>query len=126
MISMVGEDYLTLDAIKRNGGVRPDHHWKENLLAVKASAKLARRLDLALVTFHAGFLPPLRGDTERTKLVGRLREIVEVFAHEGVRVGFETGQESAVTMLGLLDEIGRPTAGINFDPANAVLYGTGN
>lgn len=126
MIGMRGEDYSTLETIKRTGGVRADHHWKENLVAVKASAKLASKLALPLVTLHAGFLPHVRGDSERTKLVGRLREIADVFGHEGVKVGFETGQESAVTLLDVLDEIGRKNVGVNFDPANLVLYGTGN
>lgn len=126
MMSMKGEDYSSLEAIKRTGGVRADHHWKENLAAAKLNAKLASRLALPLVTFHAGFLPHLRGDSERTKLVGRLRELADVFGHEGVRIGFETGQESAVTMLDVLDEIGRKNVGVNFDPANFVLYGAGN
>jgi len=126
MMSMKGEDYSSLASIQRTGGVRADHHWKENLAAAKANAKLASRLALPLVTFHAGFLPHLRGDSERTKLVSRLRELADVFGHEGVRIGFETGQESAVTLLDVLDEIGRKNVGVNFDPANLVLYGTGN
>jgi len=126
MIGMVGEDYTTLESIRRTGGVRPDAHWKENLAAAKTSAKLAKRLVLPLVTFHAGFLPDVRGERERTKLVGRLQEIADVFAHEGVRLGLETGQESAVTMLDVLDEIGRPNVGVNFDPANLILYGMGD
>jgi sugar phosphate isomerase/epimerase len=124
MMGMAGEDYSTLETIRRTGGVRPDHHWKENLHAAQANARVARQIGVTLVTFHAGFLPHERG-AERTKLVGRLRELVDAFGREGVRVGFETGQESAVTLLDVLAELDRPTAGVNFDPANMLLYGTG-
>lgn len=124
MMSTKGEDYSTLETIARTGGVRPDHHWKENLLAAKGNAKVAKQIGVDLVTFHAGFLPHDQG-TERTKLVNRLREIADVFGHEGVRIGLETGQESAVTLLGVLAEVGRPNVGVNFDPANMILYGMG-
>jgi sugar phosphate isomerase/epimerase len=54
-----------------------------------------------------------------------------VFAAEGVRVGLETGQEDAPTLLGVLEEVNRPLGdrqrvGVNFDPANIILYGMGD
>ena len=58
-------------------------------------------------------------------MVARLREIADIFAAHGVRVAFETGQESAETLVGVLDELCRPGVGVNFDPANMILYGMG-
>ena len=43
-----------------------------------------------------------------------------------MRVALETGQEQADTLLGVLDELDRPDVGVNFDPANMVLYGMGD
>jgi L-ribulose-5-phosphate 3-epimerase len=126
MTSMKAEDYSTLASIRRTGGLRPDGHWSANLEIAKADALLARSLSLPLVTFHAGFLPHDPSDPERAKLVGRLRTVVDVFADQGVRVGFETGQETAETLLGVLAELDRPSAGVNFDPANMILYGMGD
>jgi sugar phosphate isomerase/epimerase len=126
MTSMRGEDYSTLETIRRTGGVRLDEHWKENLANAEHDARIAQQLALPLVTFHAGFLPHERRDPERAKLLDRLRRIVDVFATRGVRVGFETGQETAETLLDCLDELDRPAAGINFDPANMILYGMGD
>jgi sugar phosphate isomerase/epimerase len=74
------------------------------------------------VSFHAGFLPHHAG-RERDTLIARMREMVDRFAAEGVRVAFETGQESAETLLAVLQELERPQAGVNFDPANLILYG---
>jgi sugar phosphate isomerase/epimerase len=121
MMGMAGEDYSTLASIRTTGGVRPDRHWEENRRAAGANAALARELGLGLVSFHAGFLPEERGP-ERAKLVARLREIVDRFGEHGVRAAFETGQERAATLLGFLEELDRPDAGVNFDPANMLLY----
>jgi len=126
MMGMRGEDYSTLDAIRRTGGVRPDADWEENLAAAGANADLARELGVGLVTFHAGFLPHERRDPLRKVMIERLRAITDAFAARGVRVALETGQEQADTLLGVLDELDRPDVGVNFDPANMVLYGMGD
>jgi sugar phosphate isomerase/epimerase len=38
----------------------------------------------------------------------------------------ETGQEPAHVLLNFLKDVGRPNLGINFDPANMILYGSGD
>lgn len=124
MMGTVGEDYSTLATIRETGGVRPDAHWEANRRNASACARLARGLGLELVTFHAGFLPEEHG-AERTKLLARLREIVDRCAEHGVRVAFETGQETATNLREFLHELARPSAGVNFDPANMILYGMG-
>lgn len=124
MMSTVGEDYSTLATIRVSGGVRPDEHWEANRAAASANARLARELGLGLVSLHAGFLPEESG-VERAKLVARLREVVDRFGEHGVRVAFETGQERAATLLAFLGELDRPDAGVNFDPANMLLYDMG-
>ena len=123
MMAMAGEDYSSFESIRRTGGVGPDERWPENLAAARADAELAWRLRLPLVTFHAGFLPEQREDPRRAVLLERLRALVDVFAERGVAVGFETGQESAATLLDALADLQRPEAGVNFDPANLLLYG---
>lgn len=125
MMGTLGEDYSSLESIARTGGVRPDATWPANLIAARASARLARRLHIPLVTLHAGFIPHEAG-SERRKMVERLRTIADVFDDAGVRLAFETGQESAETLLGALAELDRPSVGVNFDPANMVLYSMGN
>ncbi|MFQ5654688.1 MAG: sugar phosphate isomerase/epimerase family protein [Planctomycetota bacterium] len=126
MMAMAGEDYSSLESIRRTGGVRPDRHWSTNLRAAAESAQLARRIGIPLVSFHAGFIPEERDDPLRRTMLERLRAIVDRFADQGVGVAFETGQESAATLLAALDDLDRPAAGINFDPANMILYGMGD
>lgn len=124
MMATKGEDYSTLETIRVTGGVRPDSTWAENLSAAEADARIAGELGLQLVTFHAGFIPHEREDPERAVLMDRLSRIIRVFAARGVSVGFETGQETASTLLEALAEL--PGAAVNFDPANMILYGMGD
>ncbi len=134
MMGTAGEDYSTLETIKATGGIAPDHTWPDNLAAAKHNAALAKRLGITLVTFHAGFLPHDRADPRRPILLDRLRQLAEIFADHGVQIAFETGQESAGTLLAILVDINsslaartpKLTVGVNFDPANMILYGMGD
>lgn len=127
MMRMRGEDYSTLESIRRTGGVRLDENWETNLENARRMANLAAGpVGISLVTFHAGFLPPDSFAPARKVMVERLRQIIDVFANSGVQVGFETGQETADTLLSVLAELNRPTAGVNFDPANMILYDHGD
>jgi sugar phosphate isomerase/epimerase len=126
MMGMVGEDYSTLETIRETGGVRVTEHWEANLAAAGECADAARALGLDLVSFHAGFLPHSQDDPERSVLLERLRTLVDVFAARDVRLAFETGQETAETLLSVLEELERPSAGVNFDPANMILYAMGD
>jgi len=126
MMATRGEDYTTLASIRATGGLVPDRHWPENRRSAGEIAALAARLGLGLVSFHAGFLPEERGDPEREKLLERLRTVADVFSAAGVRLALETGQETAATLVEVLDDLERPDVGVNFDPANMLLYGTGD
>ncbi|MFO0838962.1 MAG: sugar phosphate isomerase/epimerase family protein [Phycisphaerae bacterium] len=126
MLRTCGEDYTTLESIRQTGGVRPDEHWLANIAAARENARLARILGVNLVTFHAGFIPEQRGHAVRTLMIQRLREMIDCLGEHGVCAAFETGQETAETLLDALAELDRPTVGVNFDPANMLLYGMGD
>ena len=126
MMEMAGEDYSTLESIRQTGGVRLDEHWQQNLAAARANAAIAEELGIQLVTFHAGFIPHEGGDPLRSQMLERLREICDVFLDRSIEVAFETGQETAETLLDALRELDRSGVGVNFDPANMILYGMGD
>jgi sugar phosphate isomerase/epimerase len=126
MLATVGEDYTTLESIRQTGGVVPDHTWEQNWRNIQAVAELAQRLGLPLVTFHAGFLPHDEQDPAFGRLLARIRQIADLFARNGIQLGFETGQETAETLVAFLQKLQRPNVGVNFDPANMILYDQGD
>jgi len=126
MFTCVGEDYGTLESIRRTGGVAPDETWDENWRNIRKTAELARRLRFALVSFHAGFLPDQPGSSDYGKLMDRVDRIAGAFAAAGCTLALETGQENAAALKGFLDRLGRGDVGANFDPANMILYGMGD
>jgi L-ribulose-5-phosphate 3-epimerase len=131
MFAPKDEDYSTLDSIKATGGLRPDATWDANLKAAEANAIMAARLAIPLVTFHAGFIPHNPADPARDAMIQRLRAVAETMAARNIRVALETGQEHADTLLHALDDINQPLpdkarVGVNFDPANMILYSMGD
>jgi len=125
MLTTVGEDYTTLGSIRRTGGVRPDEYWEENLSRARRCAAIAGELRVGLVTFHAGYIPEddpaLRGI-----MVERIAAVAAMFSEHGVRIGLETGQETAELLLDVLQTPDLQGVGVNFDPANMILYGMGD
>jgi sugar phosphate isomerase/epimerase len=126
MFGCVGEDYSTLETIRLTGGLAPDATWEQNWTNILTTAALAQQLGLKLVTFHAGFLPHEAKDPGFAKMLRRLAETADVFQAAKIAVGLETGQETAPALVRLLRKLNRPNVGVNFDPANMILYDKGN
>lgn len=125
MMGCVGEDYATIQKIKETGGVMPDETWPATLTNMRRAAPVARRLGMKLVTFHAGFIPHEAESAEFKKGVERVGEVAKTFASEGIAVALETGQEPAPALVEFLRALDRKDVGVNFDPANMLLYGSG-
>ena len=126
MFGTVGEDYTTIESIARTGGVVPDATWDKNWDNIQNIADIAHQLELRLVTFHAGFLPHDEADPAFARLRKRIGLIADLFAAKGIDLAFETGQETADTLKLFLEKLGCPNVGVNFDPANMILYDKGD
>ena len=126
MLSGVGEDYSSLESIKATGGVVPDDSWPATRLRAQQVAQLAGDNGIGLVTAHAGFIPHDGAFERRGVVLERVGELADIFQAHGVKLGLETGQESASTLLEALDLLAHPNVGVNFDPANMILYGMGD
>jgi hydroxypyruvate isomerase len=126
MFGCVGEDYSTVESIRATGGIAPDATWEQNLKNIRAIVKLAAQLGLKLVTFHAGFLPHDESDPSFVRMMERLTIVAKMFAAENISLGLETGQETATALATLLKKLSCPNLGVNFDPANMILYDKGD
>lgn len=126
MFRTVGEDYTTMETIRLTGGIAPDATWEQNRANIAATVPVAAQLGMRLVTFHAGFLPHDEADPAYATLSQRLREVADVFGAAGIKVGLETGQETAEALRDLLQALDHDGLTVNFDPANMVLYDKGD
>jgi L-ribulose-5-phosphate 3-epimerase len=126
MFGFPGEDYSTPETIRVTGGIAPDDMWPRNWEHVQASADLAQKLGLKLITFHAGFLPHEEQDPHRARMEKRLAQVAELFRAKGIVLALETGQETAPVLVQFLQKFQASNLAVNFDPANMILYDRGN
>ena len=126
MFGAVGEDYSTLDSIRQTGGIVPDETWPQTFDNFRRMAPMVSQAGLDHITFHAGFLPHDPTDPDYAKLTNRLEKIADLFADHGLTCCLETGQEEAGALRSFLDTLNRPNVGVNFDPANLILYDKGD
>jgi sugar phosphate isomerase/epimerase len=125
MIGFAQEDYSTLETIKKTGGIVPDECWDINrqrfLTAIEATAALG----VPYLSSHFGFLD-LSDPACAGKLIQRVRLLADAAAERNVMVLMETGQERADELKTFLQTLNHPALGVNFDPANMILYNKGN
>ncbi len=126
MVGCIGEDYSTLDSIRLTGGIAPDATWEQNVKNISACAAIAKQMGLKLVTLHAGFLPPDESHPAFAKMLQRLDVVADIFRVHNILLGLETGQETAPELACLLQKMNHPNIGVNFDPANMILYDKGD
>lgn len=126
MFGCEGEDYTTMETIRRTGGIVPDATWDTNWRNIQRTAAIAGEMGLGVVTFHAGFLPHEESDPAFAVLLERMQRVADVFAAGRIHLGLETGQETAETLAAFLRRLGRSNVGVNFDPANMILYDKGD
>ena len=125
MLNFAGEDYSTIDQIRKTGGYVPDAEWPLRKRISMEGARLARELGMSSVMAHIGFVPP-KGKAGYETMIGRVRELAGAFADHGISLLMETGQEPAAELLHFLHDLACPNVHINFDPANMILYGAGD
>jgi len=125
MIGFPQEDYSTLDSIKKTGGIMPDDCWERNrVLALDAIDFTARR-GVDFLSLHAGFIDHTDEGGYR-KFCGRMTELADAAQAQNIMLLLETGQETAEDLRNCLEDLAHPALGVNFDPANMILYDKGD
>lgn len=125
MIDFPQEDYSTLDTIKVTGGVVPDQHWKKNRQLFEGAAKATSRLGVKFLSMHAGFID----ESDKImvqKVQTRIRTLADIAKTNGLTLLLETGQEAAKDLRHFLETLKHDSVGVNFDPANMILYDKGD
>jgi L-ribulose-5-phosphate 3-epimerase len=107
-------------------GLVPLAYRYERLKMLLRGADFTAWLGVKDMVTHVGFIPENPNDPDYRSLVSSLRYLVQYCRGRGVNFLFETGQETPVTILRAIEDIGLDNIGVNLDPANLILYGKGN
>lgn len=120
-----GESYADIPTVKETVGLVPPATRAARTKEMKEIADFARLLGVGAVGLHVGFVPHDASDPLYGQVVQVTQEICDHCKRNGQTFHLETGQEEADTLLRFMADVGRPNLFINFDPANMILYGTG-
>jgi sugar phosphate isomerase/epimerase len=120
-----GESYADIPTVARTVGLVPPETRAERTQELKEISDFARLLGVDAVGLHVGFVPHDRSDPLHKQVVAVTQEVCDHCRGNGQRLHLETGQEAADTLLQFIAEVGRGNLFINFDPANMILYGSG-
>jgi len=107
-------------------GIVPVAYRAHRLQELVQCARFAKMLGVPDVCTHVGFIPENPRDPLYFEVVAAIRWLCGEYAALGIRFNMETGQETALTLLRVLEDADRPNLGLNFDPANLILYGKSN
>ena len=121
-LSYTGQDW---DHPEETVGLFPASTRSERMVATCRQMEWAARRGIRLVSCHAGFVPEERNATY-ARFVADMKPLLRFAATCGQEFLFETGSESTAALLRLLGDLDEPNAGINFDPANVLIYGKGD
>jgi L-ribulose-5-phosphate 3-epimerase len=125
MINFPQEDYSTLESIKATGGIVPDDCWWDNRELALGAIELTAELKVKFLSMHFGFIEN-RDIAKAKTLIERIKMLADKAAEYNIMLLMETGQETAHELRDFLEKLHHPALGVNFDPANMILYDKGN
>ena len=120
-----GESYADIPAVVRTVGLVPPETRIARLGEMKEISDFAWLLGVGAVGLHIGFVPHDAADPLYGQVVAVTRELCDYCRANGQNLHLETGQETAETLLGFLGDVGCNNLFVNFDPANMIMYGSG-
>jgi sugar phosphate isomerase/epimerase len=120
-----GESYADIPTVARTVGLVPPKERAARTKEMKEIADFAKLLGCNVVALHIGFVPHDRSLPLYKEIVAVARDVCDHCAKNGQSLHLETGQETADDLLAFIHDVERKNLLINFDPANMILYGTG-
>ncbi len=120
-----GESYADIPTTVRTVGLVPRETRAARLAEMTEISDFAKLLGCDTVALHIGFVPADRKGPDYKDLLNCTRDLLDHVAGNGQHLNLETGQESADHLLEFIHDVARDNLFINFDPANMILYGSG-
>jgi sugar phosphate isomerase/epimerase len=112
--------------VKRTVGFIPRETRAGRERRTYEACDFAAEVGAAGIATHIGFVPEDASDEDYIAVRAMVRRICDYAAKRNQTFALETGQEPAPVLLDFIRDVDRENLGINFDPANMILYGTGD
>jgi L-ribulose-5-phosphate 3-epimerase len=107
-------------------GLVPHQYRAARLDRIKKASEFAQQCGIPAVQTHCGFIPENPNDILYKEVVLAIREAASSCKNHGQNFRCETGQETPITLIRAIKDVGLDNIGVNFDLANLILYGKGN
>jgi len=107
-------------------GLVPRETRDARIAHIKKASDFAKLCGIAAVQTHCGFIPENPNDPVYKETVATMREVVGYCKRNGQNFRYETGQETPITLVRAIQDVGLDNQGVNFDLANLILYGKAN
>jgi len=121
-----GESYADIPTVQRTVGYIPTATRAEREKRTLECSDFAAAVGAPSIATHIGFVPEDSSDPDYVGVRDMVRRICDYAAARNQTFALETGQEPARTLLHFFKDAGPGNLRINFDPANMILYGTGD
>ena len=120
-----GESYADIPTVSKTVGLVPPETRAARTQEMKEIADFAKLLRCQVVALHLGFVPHDTASALYAEVLEVTRDVCDHCQANGQNLHLETGQESAEGLLQFIHDVDRDNLFVNFDPANMILYGTG-
>jgi L-ribulose-5-phosphate 3-epimerase len=107
-------------------GLVPRETRAARLAHIKKASDFAKQCGISAVQTHCGFIPENPNDALYKETVAAMRDVAEYCRKNGQDFRYETGQETPITLVRAIRDVGTDNQGVNFDLANLILYGKAN
>lgn len=110
----------------RTIGLVPRDMRVERVARLREGIDFCAASGIPAVLAHFGFIPENPNDVLYGEFIDVMKDVAGYASSRGIEVHFETGQETPVTLLRAITDIGYDNLGVNYDTANLILYGKAN
>ena len=107
-------------------GLVPRETRAVRIAHIKTASDFAKQCGIPAVQTHCGFIPENPNDALYRETVTAIREVAAHCKSNGQNFLYETGQETPITLIRAIQDVGMDNQGVNFDLANLILYGKAN
>ena len=107
-------------------GLIPREFRTERIARLREGIDFCKEVGIPAVHAHFGFIPEDPKDVLYLEFVALMKDLGNYALKKNIDIYFETGQETPVTLLRAITDIGTGNLFVNYDVANLVMYGKAN